>query len=112
MRLGHQDIHYAIEKSGFKITHVIEGGAQGVDRAAQDYAKARGIPYTTVKANWEFYGKGAGPWRNMHMAQLQEPDACIAFCYAMQPITSGTASSIAENVRAGHGNIYIQEVQR
>ncbi len=43
---------------------IVEGGARGTDTMARIYAKARGLEYVEMKADWEKYGKAAGPKRN------------------------------------------------
>lgn len=60
------------------ITHVIEGGARGADRLARSWAISRNIPYTTVNANWNQYGKRAGYLRNKRMRDEFSPDLVIA----------------------------------
>lgn len=55
------------------ITDIIEGGAAGADSLARDWARSRGIRVTTVRADWEKYGRAAGAIRNGEMAKL-EPD--------------------------------------
>lgn len=51
-----------------RIETVIEGGAQGIDRAARYWARDAGIRVATVNADWKRYGKAAGPRRNAAMA--------------------------------------------
>jgi len=60
------------------ITEVIEGGAKGADLLANVWATFKGIKVTTVRAEWEKYGKKAGMVRNAQMAEMK-PDAVIAF---------------------------------
>jgi hypothetical protein len=77
----------ACEASGFDITHVIEGGAKGVDRLGRQYAQMNLIPFTTMNADWKDltvpnclvrqnrYGKYnalAGHNRNGDMAKVAE----------------------------------------
>lgn len=62
----------AVQASGFTITEVVEGGARGVDRMAREWARANLIPYRTFDANWDLYGKKAGPIRNREMAAYGE----------------------------------------
>lgn len=59
---------------------IIEGGALGADRFAQDWAKQSHIDVTllTCEADWERYDKAAGFKRNVDMAN-ERPDICIAF---------------------------------
>lgn len=75
------------------VTHIITGGATGADALASAWACERGIQQVIVPANWRVHGKGAGPIRNLAMAELK-PNLVIAF-----PGGSGTASmcSIARN---------------
>ena len=56
---------------------IIEGGCRGVDLIARQYAIDRNLPYKEFPANWEIYGKKAGPIRNRKMAEYA--DALIAF---------------------------------
>ncbi len=43
----------AIEASGFEITEVISGGANGVDRLAERWAKENGVKCTIFEAEWD-----------------------------------------------------------
>lgn len=53
------------------VTLVIEGGALGADRMGREWAILRGIPYKTMDAEWEKYGKKrAGKIRNSEMAKI------------------------------------------
>lgn len=60
------------------ITEIIQGGARGADRMALCWAMDTQIPYTTVNAEWDKYGKAAGPIRNQEMIK-RNPDLVIAF---------------------------------
>ena len=62
------EVEKAINDSGFQITEVISGGAQGVDSLGAAWANAHAIPCTFFFAEWEAYGKAAGPIRNSEMA--------------------------------------------
>ena len=66
----------AIESSKFEITEIISGTARGVDREGEVYALAKSIPVKQFPANWNTYGKSAGPIRNTEMAKYA--DALIA----------------------------------
>jgi hypothetical protein len=57
---------------------LIEGGAPGLDRLCREWAKAKGLPYTTVHAQWHIYRKRAGDIRNAKMVAM-EPDLAIVF---------------------------------
>ena len=58
---------------GERITHVITGGARGIDKAAEVWAKKNNIPVTVMLANWDKFGKAeAGAIRNREMADRGE----------------------------------------
>lgn len=67
---------------------VVHGGARGADALAARWAKSVGLPVEVHPAQWEIYGKAAGPVRNAQMLQT-EPDLVVAF-----PGGAGTASMI------------------
>lgn len=48
---------------------IIEGGATGVDQIAGEYAREHNIPLQIFKADWNKYGRAAGPIRNEKMAK-------------------------------------------
>lgn len=45
-----------------------ESALRGADRWAEEWAKAREVPYLGYPAPWAYRGKAAGPWRNGQMA--------------------------------------------
>jgi hypothetical protein len=57
----------------------INGGASGADGLSILYATARGYEYEVFHADWEKFGKAAGPMRNMEMLQKGKPDVVVAF---------------------------------
>lgn len=73
--------------------HIVEGGAYGVDALAKLYALQNKLPYTEVKADWDKYGRSAGPRRNQKMAEMS--DYCIVFFKGSR----GSASMIAEALK-------------
>lgn len=62
----------AILHSGFKITEVVSGCAQGVDSLGERYAKQNHIRITQFPADWSRYGGAAGMIRNGQMADYAE----------------------------------------
>lgn len=66
----------AIKESEFDITELVSGGASGVDRLGERYAKEIKIPLKLFPADWTKHGKKAGPIRNAEMANYS--DALIA----------------------------------
>lgn len=65
----------AVRESGFAITEVVSGGALGVDRLGEIWAKSNGIPIKQFLPDWNI-GKQAGMIRNAKMAEYA--DALIA----------------------------------
>jgi hypothetical protein len=61
------------------ITLLVEGGAPGADRAAQEWAKHTGVPFITVEADWDHYPGHAGRMRNCKMLREHPPEALVAF---------------------------------
>lgn len=81
-------------------TKLIHGGARGADRLAGWWARTRNVEELKVPADWDAYGKAAGPIRNEDMANMK-PNLVVVF-----PGGRGTASmrQIAEE----HGlSLYI-----
>lgn len=65
-----------------RIGLLIQGGAEGVDRIAREWADYRVLPYMNVPADWDSLGRPAGPIRNEQMAKFANrllPAVCIAF---------------------------------
>jgi hypothetical protein len=66
----------AILKSGYVIDELVSGKASGVDTLGEEYARENGIPVREFPAQWNLYGKHAGPARNHEMSLYA--DALIA----------------------------------
>ncbi len=62
----------AIQKSGFTITEVVSGAARGVDELGERWANENSVPIRQFPAQWERYGKSAGPLRNNQMAHYAQ----------------------------------------
>lgn len=59
--------------------HIISGGAKGADTLAIDWAVVNWSNWTEFPADWDKYGKKAGPIRNQQMLDEGKPDLVIAF---------------------------------
>ena len=59
--------------------HIIHGAARGADRIAGEWAKSRMVPVRPFPADWDQYGKAAGPIRNQQMLDEGKPDLVMAF---------------------------------
>lgn len=81
--------------SGFQVSEVVSGGAMGIDRSGEYWAKFRNFPVKRFRADWETHGRSAGPKRNANMAEYA--DALLAFWDGK---SRGTQSMISEMRRA------------
>ena len=56
---------------------IVSGGAKGADTLGERYAKENDFKIEKYPANWEKYGKSAGPMRNKKMAQSSDMVICF-----------------------------------
>lgn len=75
---------------------IIQGGARGADRAADEWAIINWVPLETYLPDWDKYRKAAGPIRNKQMLDEGKPDVVIAF-----PGGRGTANMVSLAKKAG-----------
>jgi predicted Rossmann-fold nucleotide-binding protein len=75
---------------------VIAGGARGADTLAVEWAKEREVMVEVYMAEWDQFGRKAGPIRNQRMLDEGKPDLVVAF-----PGGRGTAGMIALAEKAG-----------
>lgn len=82
---------------------IIEGGASGADKLAQDWCKVRFVPFDHFPADWDKHGKAAGPIRNQRMIDEGRPDLVVAFTGG-----KGTADMVS---RAKASGIEVREIE-
>jgi len=58
---------------------VVSGCAWGADRLGERWAKEVGAYVVPFPADWEKYGKAAGPIRNEEMAKYAAGEYCVCF---------------------------------
>ena len=58
---------------------VIHGGAKGADSIAGQCASNRKLEVLEFPADWQRYGRGAGPIRNKQMLAMGQPDMVVYF---------------------------------
>lgn len=65
-----RDVRQAIECCSWAnfATAVVSGTAKGADTFGENWARSEGIEIHPCPANWEQYGRKAGPLRNLEMA--------------------------------------------
>lgn len=51
------------------ITEIVSGGSGVVDLEAISFARENSIPFRLFEADWDKYGRSAGPIRNKRMAE-------------------------------------------
>jgi len=74
--LNKDTVRKAVRNSGFLVTEVVSGKAQGVDRLGEELAVEEGWPIVQFPADWNEDGRSAGPLRNSRMASYA--DALVA----------------------------------
>jgi hypothetical protein len=67
------------EIKNLKPAIVIEGEARGADSLARKAAETLGIPVLPFPADWDQYGRSAGPIRNRLMLSKGMPTLVLAF---------------------------------
>jgi hypothetical protein len=82
---------------------IIHGGASGADRLAGEWAASRGIPVEVHPADWQKYGRAAGPIRNQQMID-RKPDMVVAF-----PGGRGTADMVRRVRMAGIELVVVEQ---
>jgi hypothetical protein len=83
-----------IERNGIQVTEIVSGKAIGVDQLGEQYANMRGIPIKEMPADWNTYGKRAGPIRNRQMAEYADIAIII-----WDGESNGTRNMINEMIR-------------
>jgi hypothetical protein len=83
----------------FPITFLVTGGAKGADTIAEAYAFGRGFSYRVHHADWNAYGRAAGPIRNTRMLE-EDPDLVIAFHDDLSK-SKGTKNMVKQAQKAG-----------
>jgi YspA, cpYpsA-related SLOG family len=69
--LRHDELFEIVDKFGilYEITEIVSGCASGIDSSAIEFANRYKITLRRFEANWDKYGRLAGPRRNLEMAQ-------------------------------------------
>lgn len=79
-----------------KMSALMCGGAAGADTLAWDWGSQRRFYCERYMAQWDRYGRSAGPIRNKVMLEEGKPDLVIAF-----PGGRGTQNMISQALQAG-----------
>lgn len=85
------------------IREVIQGGAAGADRMADEMCRKARLTVRTLRARWKTQGNGAGPIRNQDMVDAR-PDLVLAM-----PGGDGTFDMIQRSRAAGIAVLDVDE---
>lgn len=89
-------------------TTVINGRANGADSIAAYIARQLNYPVMDFPADWNFYGRAAGPIRNKQMLDEGKPDLVLAFHTDIKN-SKGTKNMIEQAEKRGIKVILIKE---
>lgn len=67
-----------LRKNRILPTAVLSGCARGADALGERWAEERGVPVERYPADWERWGRSAGPRRNIEMLDTQ-PERIVVF---------------------------------
>jgi hypothetical protein len=79
---------------------VIHGGARGADSIAAEISESYGLKVLPFLANWNKFGKAAGPIRNQQMLDDGNPDEVWAF-HSDLANSKGTKDMVSRASKAG-----------
>jgi len=84
----------------FQPNIIIEGCANGADKLAGISGNELGIEVMRFPADWEKYGRAAGPIRNGQMLREGNPDIVVGFHYNIDE-SKGTKDMLTRAKKAG-----------
>lgn len=90
-----KSIRQYVQKHIGQITEIVSGGARGADTYAELVAQEFGIPVKVFQADWEQYGRSAGPIRNKQIVDYA--DKVVAFYYGNER-SKGAFNSIQQAI--------------
>ena len=79
---------------------IIEGEAKGADSLARDCSIKYGLEVEKYPADWNTYGRGAGPIRNKQMLIEGKPDIIIGYSKDIKT-SKGTKNMLTQGIKAG-----------
>lgn len=80
-------------------TTILTGGCRGADYLCDKVAKDYGMPTLIMNADWQQYGKAAGPLRNLAMLRMS-PSLVLAFHDNITE-SKGTKHCVTEALKMG-----------
>lgn len=101
------------EHAQFPISMIINGSAAGADKFGWDWAIERGVPTEGYSADWNVYGRRAGPMRNQMMLDHGKPELVIAFPSKSMDAPGSKNSGTADMIRrAGLAGVPVKKIER
>lgn len=97
-------VKQAIENSGFDVTTLISGTADGVDKLAEQWAVENNVTIEQHTEDWNKWGRAAGPVKNQEMADCAE--ACII---VWDKVSKGTKNMMMQAIKNGL-KLYVHDV--
>jgi hypothetical protein len=91
-------IKRVVEK--FQPNVIIEGEAPSADSLAREVGEEMNIAVEKYPANWEKFGRAAGPIRNSQMLKEGKPDVVVGFHYNINE-SKGTKNMLAQAKQKG-----------
>ena len=76
-------LDHLIEAHSYQNIEIVTGDAKGVDTLAVQYASERGYELRIYPADWERYGRGAGPHRNYAMANYAQNSGILSWPFLL-----------------------------
>lgn len=86
--------------SQYQVQTIIEGGARGADTVWRMAGSSISAQVLTFPADWNKYGRSAGPIRNQQMLE-EKPDLVLAFKPKNADLTRGTGDMVNRALKAG-----------
>lgn len=81
-------------------TEIVSGGAPGIDACGEAWAIENNYPLKIFRADWDKYGRGAGPRRNSEMAEYA--DLLLAFWDGESPGTKNMVQHMQKRGKPYH----------
>jgi len=86
---------------------IVSGHAKGADMLGERYAAEHAIPCTLFPAEWERYGRAAGPVRNGQMIEYAKQETPMLLCF-WDGVAHGTRNIIQKAEREGIQTIVVR----
>lgn len=96
-------VESSLKRFNSKSCTLIHGDCKGLDKMAGEVAKELGFEVIAFPAQWDKYGRAAGPIRNIEMLK-QKPNVIIIFHDNLDK-SRGTLSFVKSAIKMGYSNI-------